>query len=511
MRKTIDKKIMSLILLFLVTSLAFLSSPIFKKLISDDSGVFLYSAWRILNGDILYKDIWDHKPPLIHFMNVLAIVLNQKSLWGLWLIQLFYLASSVLIGFEVMALSFGLLPATIASIAWILSPAILLGDGNHTQDYALFYQFAILYLFFKKNKGDRKSFYSYLIGMCGGIIILFQPNISTIFISVLVYECISVILKKNSPKSLLINISGMLSIFSLMGIYFHLTKSFYYFYQAVIVYNRYYSYTSFTHLFQSIYTGLLLNILSCLLLFTVSGIILAVKNNIFKKTDGGSVIVRIALIALPFEIVLTTISGRDALHYYTSWLPVFAIFSAYGIKRIRNKYNFFNNTFVIVIVLVSMMIGPIYTITILTKVTNERNIILSNKHSKVIAYLDKKIDENDMVLIWGVEPRINFVAKRKSASRFAYQFALFTKHYATPELIDSFISDLNKNKPKYIIDAPIYKGYMPALNKKKRNQWKAPLPNYLQVPEINRIYKYVENYYSIETTIEDWTIYRRKN
>lgn len=511
MKTVISKNLTALLLVLLVTLLTFLSSPFSKKLIGDDSGVFLYSAWRMLHGDVLYKDLWDHKPPLIHFINVVALVFNQKTLWGLWFIQLFYLVSATLIGFEVLFLCFGLLPATIASVAWILSPAIVLGDGNHTQDYALFYQFAILFLYIKKSKGHRALLYSYLIGVCGGIICLLQPNITTIYISVLLYECISVFFKKTKLIPFILNIFGLGSPFVFMGIYFYRTQSLYEFYQAVVVYNRYYSSTTPAHLFLSIYTGLLLNLLSGLLLFTVLGVIISIKNNILKTAHGSLVIVKVALIALPVEVTLTTISGRDALHYYTSWLPVFSVFAAYCVWRITNRFPVFNHTIVIATILIIMSIGPLYTITTLTKETNDRNTMLSRKHQKIVAYLEKNTTEKDTILLWGVEPRINFLAKRKSASRFAYQFALFTKHYSTPQLIDTFISDLKRNRPKYIIDAPIYKGYMPALDKKIRATWKIPLPNYSETPEVNRVYRYIESQYRYERTIEDWTVYRRKN
>src|SRR5512139_1241248 len=54
---------------------------------SRDSGVFLYVAWRFLSGDIPYRDVWDHKPPLIYFVDALGLTLTPDSLWGVWLLE----------------------------------------------------------------------------------------------------------------------------------------------------------------------------------------------------------------------------------------------------------------------------------------------------------------------------------------------------------------------------------------------------------------------------------------
>jgi hypothetical protein len=51
----------------------FPSNPHNLTLPSRDSGVFLYVAWRFLNGDIPYRDVWDHKPPLVYFVDALGL------------------------------------------------------------------------------------------------------------------------------------------------------------------------------------------------------------------------------------------------------------------------------------------------------------------------------------------------------------------------------------------------------------------------------------------------------
>src|SRR5580765_7577165 len=68
----------------------FPSNPNSMTLPSRDSGVFLYVGWRFLNGDIPYRDVWDHKPPLIYFVDALGLTLTPHSLWGVWFLQFIF-------------------------------------------------------------------------------------------------------------------------------------------------------------------------------------------------------------------------------------------------------------------------------------------------------------------------------------------------------------------------------------------------------------------------------------
>lgn len=50
----------------------------------DDKEIFKYSGFLIGKGEVPYKDFFDHKPPLIFFINYLGLLLGD---WGLWIID----------------------------------------------------------------------------------------------------------------------------------------------------------------------------------------------------------------------------------------------------------------------------------------------------------------------------------------------------------------------------------------------------------------------------------------
>lgn len=54
-----------------------------------DQGLFYYAAreW-LLRGQVLYRDVWDHKPPVIYFVHMLSIALFGERLWGIRVLEL---------------------------------------------------------------------------------------------------------------------------------------------------------------------------------------------------------------------------------------------------------------------------------------------------------------------------------------------------------------------------------------------------------------------------------------
>jgi hypothetical protein len=59
---------------FLVLILHLATSPRFVSM-SPDSGVFAYAGKLITEGKLPYRDFFDHKPPLVYYLNAIAIYL----------------------------------------------------------------------------------------------------------------------------------------------------------------------------------------------------------------------------------------------------------------------------------------------------------------------------------------------------------------------------------------------------------------------------------------------------
>lgn len=44
-----------------------------------DSGVYLTAGSQILSGKVLYREVWDHKPPLVHLIKAAALAVGDHT------------------------------------------------------------------------------------------------------------------------------------------------------------------------------------------------------------------------------------------------------------------------------------------------------------------------------------------------------------------------------------------------------------------------------------------------
>ena len=77
-------KYVLLLILGISFSLSFCFSPTYD-LMRDDREVFTYAGRAVLDGQVPYRDFFDHKPPGIFFINAAGSLLG--GLWGLWAIN----------------------------------------------------------------------------------------------------------------------------------------------------------------------------------------------------------------------------------------------------------------------------------------------------------------------------------------------------------------------------------------------------------------------------------------
>ena len=113
------------------------SSPLRMPLATTDSGAFLYIGWRVLNRELPYRDIWDHKLPIIYYLDALGLALVPNSRWGVWLLEFVGLFLAAWIGYILIKRAMGLMPALFSLALWLLTLFFVLDGGNLTEEYVL--------------------------------------------------------------------------------------------------------------------------------------------------------------------------------------------------------------------------------------------------------------------------------------------------------------------------------------------------------------------------------------
>ena len=480
-------------------------SPYFMPLTYRDSGVFLYVGWRILSGEIPYKQIWDHKPPVIFYINALGLSFAPDSRWGVWIIEFMFLFIAFLIGFFILKKMFGILPAIFSLIITNLTLVYLIQGCNLTTEYTILFQFIVFGILFFITPKKSSFFQWFMIGLVGGFAFFTKQTAVGLWIAVFLYL---VIITKNKShtstviKNVIAFLSGGLLITLVIIIYFSINGALIEFVDAAFKFNFFYS-TSISRVATRLWPiimGIYPLTKAGLFQFALIGYSLCVamllkKVSIFYQRE---TFFTVLLIGLPIELLLIGASGYSHPHYYMTLIPYLFIFSSiilYFIKRqfeVLKISNFYASVFQICVIGIIVW-GTFFSyydqIKEFRRIRQERQM--------VIDFVVDHTDSDDYVLFWGEETMMNYFTQRKSPTRYAYQTPLYTQGYTNEDMVIEFLTDVTQNQPKIIVNTENYQ--TPFLSFSFDNQ---------DITEKIDAIKY--NYQSI-SVIGNWTIYQRNN
>ncbi|HEY3476377.1 MAG TPA: glycosyltransferase family 39 protein, partial [Anaerolineales bacterium] len=309
----------------------FPSNPDNMTLPSRDSGVFLYIGWRLLEGDVPYRDIWDHKPPLIYFVDALGIALTPDSLWGIWFLQFIFLALTLFFIYKVLDQEFGIYAALAGAIVLTSGLLTILEKGNVTEQYALIFQAMCFLLFLRAWKTDFPLRASFWIGVLGGLAFNFKQTTVGIWITYAIFLLAFRLLQQKSPvKDLLTLLAGWLVPSFLLILYLAGQNALVDYWEQAFLYNFVYIgkhegirrlIPVFIKGFAYLQNGWVLYLSS---LGWMAGLVYAWLKRKHLLTEAHPLIL-LALVNFPIEVLLITISGRSILHYYLTPLPVMGL------------------------------------------------------------------------------------------------------------------------------------------------------------------------------------------
>lgn len=463
---------------------------------NDDSASFLYIGRSILQGKIPYVDTWDHKGPLLYYIDALGLFIF--GLWGVWFVQ-FVLT---FLGFGVAYLNAKSLFGNFPSLIGILSGFYLLdlfAAGNITEEYsAIFALFSFgLYVAYQQDPTQKKD----LLGLGALFMCTFLTRANNIgFQSALLVSIGGLsILQKNHQRlksEIIWVINGMLIVLLPCIIYFGINQAVWDFYDQAFRYNLIYIETTKSILDFKKFFSPPIHILTCIWVATYGSILFGLKKNWKNFQTIESKVIVVLLFAFPIEFLLSNISGRNYDHYYLTWIPYVIFASAFFIHQIQKtiKPTKITEKFLIAFVFIGYLIiwKPQQTFFQYTSILNHFIYNRANgieQHHPLADFVHENSTEHDTVLRWGFGRWLNYVIERDSPTRFLYQLELFTPGYTTDDMLDEFAHDVISKKPKFIIEAVNY--FIPIDSKK--------LPSYGDIvhPKYFEIVKFIEENYHI--------------
>lgn len=478
-------------------------SPINMQYTLRDSGVFLYIGWRILNGELPYRDVWDHKPPIIFYINALGLSLTDGSRWGVWLIEFLCLSVAAYIGYKIFQKSFGTLTAIFSTFLWLLTLVFVIHGGNFATEYILPMQFITLWFVNTiLEKPYSHSWHWFMIGIIGAIAFFTKQNAVGVWISTILFLIVYRARLHQFRKLLLELLSffgGVAIVFIGWIVFFSLQGSLVQFWNAAFEYNLTYfsSGIDASGPIKPLIEGIWPLTKAGLLLLGGIGYLIGLLIISYKRelVANWLPLLGIGLFDLPIELTLLSISGRTYPHYYITILPVLALFTGITIWAILSSRILYNIPDIAKSLLVVDGIVVLLWISFAPYMYEMAFFRSANIQHEIVTTIQKHTRPEDTVLLWGAETTINYYSERRSPTRFVYQYPLYNKGYATEEMIIAFLDELIQEKPRLIIDT--HNPYTPL--------YEFPI----QTNAIQKRIDYLECQYPLSDTISlgSWTVY----
>lgn len=317
------KKNRFVILLLLAVFILRLPS-LFEPYWYGDENIYLVIGTAIRKNYLLYRDIFDNKPPLIY---VLGALVNGRIFWLRFLLLIsiffsahyFYKLSLLLFKTEKMK-------ARISTVLFVLLTTLRALEGNiaNAELFILLPSILGLYLFFKNKE---KAFCCLLAGFLFSIGFLFKVPAVFDFLTLLVFLVLFSEKKIfNFSKNDLYLISGYLFPIALTGLFFLAKDSFKDFFSASFLQMFGYlgSWKTGTHSLS--FTNLIKSelILKTLFIFIIVVLLWLKRNSVDK-------LLSFLAIWFVFSLFAATLSGRPYPHYLIQIVPSFCLLIAWAV------------------------------------------------------------------------------------------------------------------------------------------------------------------------------------
>ncbi|MBI2842527.1 MAG: glycosyltransferase family 39 protein [Armatimonadetes bacterium] len=452
--------------------------PTFFLPMNRDSGTFAYGGWRILHGGLPYADFWDNKLPGVFYINALAIALFGATTRGLALFQTLYGAATALAFFAVARRFASGRAALVATLlfAFYHGSYGMNEEGNYTESYiALPALIAVLLAvdLSKRRISYPTLFFAGALGAAAGLI---KQPVTSVVPAIMLYL---IFLHRGRSGCRAAGVVALGAVFvaavsiawmSASGI---LPSAI----DANLRFNRLYFIDAYTDGWSSGRWNLMRGL--AITALPIAGAAAAIVSGRLRRLSTPIGWLLIPWFAL--DLAGLAMGGRFYPHYFLSILPSTLLLTAVFMDSLRTRWALLAASAAGLL----LMIGPVWRVEgslpeekafpvasavereyhavhwILTRRLREGATLAAED---VAYWIKKRTNPNDMIYVWGYDPRIGFLAQRAFPSRYIHLHPLGVTGFDRDARILELARDIEEHRPKYIVDqSPILPTTAPPL------------------------------------------------
>ena len=455
------KKYKEYIFLFIVVCalclLVLYSSPLYKGLPDIDSSVFQVMGKGMLEHKIMYKELFDHKGPIVYIINALAFLVNNN--YGLFIIETIIFYIGTIFVYKTSRIVLSKKASIIVNLLYMLISFRYFYGGNYTEEYAITFMSIAMYFIIKilHKKEMNKKLYWIMVGATFAINLLIKPTYISIWIAFGIVQLIASIKDKKIKeliKSIGYMLIGILIISVPIILYLIINNDIKNFIDAYIVMNMKYSDSSIKMRimkFGELSTAYKYN--QYLLMMLISNIAIIFSKSINKRTK--SFITLFAVISL----VLTAWAPNFYSHYLIQLAPAVSlevIFLFYLIEQKLKEKEILQNKIIKQLPVNFIYICVIFVITLNVFVTTtklkgifSKKMLIDQLVIDKVSEINNYLDEDDKILVLGNNSYYYLFFNKQPEFKYFFQYPLIKYD---EKIKDETAQYITENKPKVIID-----------------------------------------------------------
>ena len=418
-----DRRVYLFLPFILLLTLALRVPSFFEPLWYDDESISLAAAQAIRRGQLLYKDIYDNKPPLFY----LLLAVRPSLLWAKSLATAFVLSTQVFI-FALARCWFSGKEALAAALVFGVLSNTPLFEGNILNGEILMIFPLVVGIWLGFSAPSEGSFLRwFLAGLFFGLATLIKiPSIFD-FLAFLIF--VAFFWKREqagrSFGKLLLLGGGLGLPWFLAFLYFAIRRGLSDFLFSVFLYNLR-------------YVGVGEGLFSSEIKFIVLGLLLSVPFWLWRFRQQISFPTSFLVLWFCFSLSGALISGRPYSHYLIQVLPSLAFLIVHSILEVRFWERWLSSALCFLFFSLYLFL-PFYRYPVYSYYGNFVAYILGNRSEnayreffdprverniKIANFVKGVTEERDEILVWGDDPAIYVLSGRKPATKYVTHYHL---------------------------------------------------------------------------------------
>lgn len=319
--------IYTIIAMFVTAFMMLLSastSPLYSDYCDGDSSIFMLIGKAIANGKNVYTDYFDHKGPILFYINALGYRLTGSKT-GVFIIQCIMLSITAIFMYKTARIFTRTIRSVICVVLTILAFSSTISDGNLSEEYCMLFCMIPIYLsvkFFAKTPDDphpKKNMFIY--GVCFAFCAFIRINNGVMIGGIVLVALVTDFINDHIREALINIIHFILGIAVItipIILFFYIKGTLEEMFFATFIFNFKYAAEG-----SAEKSG---DTISLMLKWALPILSLILISTIFSKRLGpkvASLITAISVFAL-----IPMMMGFSYTHYYTTLIPLISLYCA---------------------------------------------------------------------------------------------------------------------------------------------------------------------------------------